>query len=135
MAFDLIPSRMWSRFPIMWDDDDMNGIPQMHNSISISEDEGHVYVSVNVPGVNPDDISITFDKGILLVSAQAKEEESDKKRKFYRKAVNSFSYRIAVPGEIDNNAEPEATYKHGVMTIAFAKIPQSQPKKIAVKHA
>lgn len=119
----------------MWDDDDMNGIPQMHNSISISEDEGHVYVSVNVPGVNPDDISITFDKGILLVSAQAKEEESDKKRKFYRKAVNSFSYRIAVPGEIDNNAEPEATYKHGVMTIAFAKIPQSQPKKIAVKHA
>jgi len=53
--------------------------------------------------------------------------------KYYRKATSSFSYRVAVPGEIDLNVEPEAESKHGVMRVIFAKHPKMQPKKITVK--
>jgi HSP20 family molecular chaperone IbpA len=40
---------------------------------------------------------------------------------------------VAVPGDVDPNKEPEATYKHGVMTITFNKTPKAQPKKIQIK--
>lgn len=139
MAFDLVPGSFWSfpsfRIPSVWDEEDdwtPSGAP---SGISISEDEKSVYVSAALPGVSEDNIDMTFDKGVVWIKGDSKEEEEDKKRKHYRKATSSFSYRIAVPGEIDPNKDPEAVYKNGVMTVTFSKSPASQPKKISLKKA
>lgn len=131
---DIVPNSLW-RFPMnrtFWDDtDDMPFASSGPNSISISEDEQNVHIEVALPGIDPKDVEITFDKGVLWVKGEAKEEE--KKKKYYRKATSSFSYRVAVPGDIDLSFEPEAQSKHGVMTITFRKSPKAQPKKITVK--
>jgi len=103
------------------------------NGLSITEDEKKVYVEAAVPGVDPKEIELTYDKGILWIKAETKEEENDKKRKVYSQSQRSFSYRVSVPGDIDLNVEPEATYRNGIMTVAFAKTPQAQPKKIQLK--
>lgn len=132
MAFDIVPTSYW-RFPMgpIWDDQDDLTTMTTSNSMSISEDEGHIYVEVAVPGVDPNDIEITVDKGILWVKGEVKEEKHEKK--YYRKAVSSFSYRVAVPGEIDMSVEPTAQAKHGIMQITFTKSKASLPKRIAVK--
>lgn len=135
MTFDITPSRFWT-LPVRWqdwDDEDAIQTSGMANNLSISEDEKNVYIAAAVPGVNPNDVDITFDKGMLWIKAETKEEEKDKDKKFYRRATSSFSYRVAVPGEIDPNAEPQANVEHGVVKITFTKSPKSQPKKIAVK--
>ena len=136
MAFDIAPRSILT-FPafrsIMSDVDDLL-IPTT-NGLSISEDENSVYVKTAVPGIDPKDVEITFDKGVLWVKGEAKKIENDTKEKVYRQMENSFSYRVVVPGELDQAKEPEATYKNGIMNITFAKLPQSQPKKIAVKTA
>lgn len=134
MAFELTTRPLW-RIPSIWEDDDENWMSNFSSNtgVSISEDEGNVYVSAAVPGVDEKDIDITFDKGMLWIKGETKEEETDKKRKFYRRSANSFSYRVSVPGDIDMNTDPEADYKNGVMTVTFKKSPQSQPKKITVK--
>lgn len=111
--------------------DDWDLTTNIPTGLTISEDDKYVYVSAAVPGVDPKDVEITFDKGVVWIKGEVVEEEKDKK--FYRKASSSFSYRIAVPGDIDVEKDPEATSKHGVMTVKFTKKPQSQPKKIAVK--
>lgn len=131
MAFDLVPSRFWS-FPTLrsWEEEE-DWISSPSTGVSISEDDKNVYIEAAVPGLNSEDIEVTFDKGIVWIKGEAKEEE--KKKKYYRKSASSFSYRIAVPGEIDPNVEPEATYKNGVMTVTFAKSPKVAPKKITVK--
>ena len=36
-------------------------------------------------------------------------------------------------GDLDAGKEPDATYQNGVMTVTFAKSPQSEPKKITIK--
>lgn len=133
MTFDITPSRFFT-LPVRWQDwDDEDTMPTTSmNNLSISEDDKNVYVSAAVFGVNPKDVDITFDKGMLWIKAESKEEEKDGK-KYYRKATSSFSYRVAVPGEIDPNAEPQANIEHGVVTVTFTKSPKSQPKKIAVK--
>ncbi len=136
MVYDLTPSSFWRspvRFPSFWDDDDELSLNSAASSgVSISEDEKNVYVEAALPGVNPKDVEVTFDKGMVWIKGETKEEEKEKK--YYRKAVSSFSYRIAVPGELDPQKEPEAICKNGVMTVSFAKSAIKTPKKIAVKE-
>lgn len=138
MALDLIPRRLLSfprlSLPDFWDEDEeWLNVPIAQNGLSVYEDDDKVYVEAAVPGINPKDVEVTFQDGYLWIHGETKEEEGDKKKKYYRKASKSFSYRVAVPGDVDESKDPEATYKHGVMTIAFTKSPKAQPKKIQVK--
>ncbi len=103
------------------------------SDITISEDEEHIYVETFLPGVKPENIEVTFHKGVLYVKGTREEKEEDKKRKYYRRASATFSYRISVPGEIEEGALPEALSSDGVMTVRFNKQKKSQPKKISVK--
>lgn len=139
MSDDLMPKSFWSfpsfRIPSFGDmerDDDWLTLPGFSNGLSISEDENAVYVDASLPGVKKEDVDMTFDKGYLWIKGESKEEEQQAK-KYYRRASNSFSYRVAVPGELDQNVEPEAVYENGVMKIKFTKIPKAPPKKIQVK--
>src|SRR2546423_1082754 len=93
--FDFSPFRMPSIFDDM---DDFLSVPEITsaNNFSISEDDKHIHVDAAMPGIKPDDMEVTFDKGMLWIRGQAREEEKDKKRKYYRKAQQTFSYRIAV---------------------------------------
>lgn len=138
MSIDLVPKKMLSfpsfSIPNLWDDEDWFTSPSTQSGLSVSEDENKVYIEASVPGIDPKDVEVTYQDSYLWVHGETKEEEKDKKKKFYRHASSSFSYRVAVPGEVDINQEPEATYKHGIMTIVFLKSPRAQPKKIEVKN-
>lgn len=139
MANTLIPQTLSQlssmRMPSLWDEDEMDTLPVTGGNISISEDEKHIYVDAAVPGVEPSDIDVTFDKGMLWIRGETMQEENDKKKKFYRQAANSFSYRITVPGEIDEKSEPEATCENGMVKVTFTKAEEAQPKKIAIKSS
>lgn len=138
MSYDLIPNRFLTfphiQVPSVWNDDDDWGVPSSSPSgLSISEDEKKVYVEAALPGIDPKNVEVTFHEGYVWIRGESKEEEKDKSRKYYREATRSFSYRVAVPGEVDMNADPVATYKHGVMSVAFTKSPKLQPKKIQIQ--
>lgn len=135
MAFDIAPANFWklsNDLRNFWEDDAwktlVNNTP---SGLSVSEDDKHVYVEAAIPGIRPQDVEITFDKGILWIKGESKKEIDN--RKVYQSMASSFSYRVAVPGDINLDIEPEATCENGVMTITFAKSPQAQPKRIAVK--
>lgn len=135
MAFDMTQRSLWTfpAFRSLMDDDDFMTPVSTNSGLTVSEDDTHVFVKAAIPGIDPKDVEITFDKGMLWIKGDAKNEEKDSKQKIYKQMTSSFSYRVAVPGELDQTKEPEASYEHGVMTVAFAKLPQSQPKKITVK--
>lgn len=138
MVLSLMPRRMLSfpnlDFPEIWDDNDSwLSDPSTQNGLSLSEDEKNIYVEAAVPGIDPKDVEITFQDNYLWIRGTAKDEEQDKKKKYYRKTSRSFSYRVAVPGDIDSTKEPEATYRHGIMTVSFPKSPKVQPKKIQLR--
>jgi HSP20 family protein len=134
MPFDLIPRSFFgqSRLGNFLEDDDWTSfLPS--SGLTVSEDEKNIYVEAAVPGLNPDQVEVTFDKGILWIRGSQEAEEKAESKKYYRKASSSFSYRVAVPGEVDESQEPQATCKNGIMKVAFAKKPEVQPKKINVK--
>lgn len=133
---NLVPRSFFSpRFPSFWDEEeDKMLVPYSSTSgLQISEDEKNVYVEAPVPGVDPEKVEITYDKGVLWVRGSQEQEEKDDNKKYYRRAAASFSYRVGVPGNIDETQDPQATYKNGVMKITFVKVPETKPKTIKIK--
>lgn len=124
------PTRALLRWPNVWDDDDF--MPNAADNLDVYETKDEVVVKAAVAGVNPDKVDVTFEKGILTISGSEESEEKEDK-KYYRKSSRSYSYRVAVPGNIDLAIEPEAKVEHGVISISFKKAEEAKPKKIAVK--
>ena len=125
------PMSSMLRWPNFWDDEDFPVVPNSDN-LDVYETGDEVVVKASVAGVDPEKVDITFEKGVLTVSAQEEEEKKEGK-KYYRKSSRSYSYRVAVPGNIDLAREPEAKVTHGVVTVTFKKAEEAKPRKIAVK--
>lgn len=111
----------------------MKGLLQSSNDISIWEDKDAVVVETALPGVSKENVELIYEKGVLTVRGEKKEEKQDKDRKYYQKSSSSFVYRLSVPGEIDDSVEPEAKLNNGVLQIRFKKHLRSQPRKINVQ--
>jgi HSP20 family protein len=127
-----LPWRQFLNFPVFEEDFWRQGfLPQ--SGLTVSEDKDRVYVEAHLPGLKPEHIEMTYENGVLWIRGEKEEEEKDKKKKYYRKASSSFSYRVQIPGVIDEKKEPEASYKDGVMKIAFAKVQKTTSKKINIK--
>jgi HSP20 family protein len=120
------------RWPNIWEDEDF-GVSQVGSeNLDVYETKDESVVKASVAGIDPDKVEITFEKGILTISAQDEKEENEGKR-YYKKASRSYSYRVAIPGNIDLAKEPEAKVNHGIVTVTFKKAEEVKPKKIAIK--
>ncbi len=126
------PMSAMLRWPNIWEDDDFGAIPAGSDNLDVYETKDEVVVKANVAGVDPEKVEITFEKGVLTLSAQEESEEKEGK-KYYRKATRSYSYRVAVPGNIDLASEPEAKINHGIVSVTFKKAEEAKPKKISIK--
>jgi HSP20 family protein len=131
---DLIPFqpfRMLSRWPDFWDDQDF-AVNASANNLDLYETEDEVVVKTNVAGVGPEDIDLTFEDGILWIKAAKVEEQKDEDKTHYAKSSWSYSYKVAIPGKIDPNKEPQAEVDNGVLTVTFEKSEVTKPKKLKV---
>lgn len=136
-----LPRSVWSfpsmRFPFsLFEENEDEGWLQDFSDpsgLSVYEDDNHVYVEAALPGLKAEEIEMTFEKGVLWIKAERKEEVEDKNKKFYRKATSNFSYRVAVPGDVDENHEPEARFANGMLKVIFSKSKKIEPKKIQIK--
>ncbi|HYD35740.1 MAG TPA: Hsp20/alpha crystallin family protein [Vitreimonas sp.] len=122
-----------NRWPNIWDDDFFSDLNTASHNLDVYETDDEVVVKANVAGVAADKVDITFEKGVLWIKAEAEEEKSDKQKKHYSKSSWNYSYKIAVPGMLDFNHEPQATVTDGVVTITFKKAEASKPRKLQVK--
>ena len=103
-------------------------------AVNFFEKDGKYQVTADLPGMKKDDISVTFEDGMITISG--KKEESSKEEEnasYYMKETRygSFSRSFKVPGEVHAD-KVEATYKDGVLTVILPKSEESSTKKIEV---
>lgn len=118
------------RWPAIWDEEGLTPSGG-DNNLDVYETENEVVVRANVAGVDREKVDITFEKGVLWIQAEEETEEKEGK-KYYRMATRSYSYKVAVPGNIDFKLDPEAVVENGVVRVTFKKAEEAKPKKIAV---
>ncbi len=104
--------------------------------VDISEDEKHLYVTVEIPGVNKEDVKVTInDDNILVIKGEKKREfkTEDKERNFIRveRSYGSFQRSFMLPDNVkkDNVA---AKFENGVLTITLEKVEPEPPKQIEI---
>lgn len=134
MEMDLARPRFFP-FPVLFDEvEDYFMSAHQISGLSVFEDGQNVYIEVALPGVDPKQIDIRYEKGLLIVRGQVKKEEEDRNRKFYHKASKIFSYRVTVPETADSTVEPQVVSKNGLLQVTFAKLPKTEPKKLKIKE-
>lgn len=125
--------RNMMNWPDIWEDTDLSTmISQVANNLEVYETENEVVVKANVAGVKESDIDLTFEKGVLYINASRTDKEENKEKKFYSSSSWSYSYKVAVPGQIDVNKEPKAEIEHGVLMVTFQKAEIAKPRKLTI---
>jgi HSP20 family protein len=102
--------------------------------LDISEKEDEFVVKASVPGINPDDLDISFSGQTLTIKGEVKEENEDKNEQYHvrERRYGSFSRTINLPNSIQADAI-EANYDRGILTLRLPKAEEVRPKRIAVK--
>lgn len=107
-------------------------------NVDISESEKQYNVTVEIPGVNQDDVSIEVSNGVLAIRGEKKFEKEGKDKSFYRveSSYGSFQRVLSLPKDVDQNAI-EAEFKNGVLNLTLPRKASSKPdvKRINVKKA
>ena len=102
-------------------------------TVNLSEKEGSFNLTVEIPGISKEDITVTVDNGIVTLSGKKETETEEKNTDYYVKETRSgsFSRSFRLPGEIDET-KVDATYKDGVLTVVMPRKEESKTKKIEV---
>lgn len=140
MSKKLQQHSLWSfprlRFPSFFFDEHEEDVLQHFEAASgltVSEDEKNIFIEACVPGIKPEEVELSYEEGMLWIKAVKKEEASDQKKKFYRKSIHNFSYRVALPSSVDEATPPEAVLKEGILKVTFIKSKPREMKKIPIK--
>lgn len=130
VRFDPFDLKSFWRWPASLDDD----VSALETSqLDVYETKDNVVVKAGIAGVKSDRVDITFEDGVLRIYGEEEKEDEDEEKKYYRKSSRSYSYKIAVPGNIDLSVDPEAKVEDGVVTVTFKKAEEAKPRKIKVK--
>ena len=102
----------------------------------IVADEDNYYISIEIPGVKKENVTLSLKDHNLVVSVSNKEEKEETKELHYIRSerfygTSSRSFHVGDATEEDINAK----YEDGILTIQIAKtaIKKEEPvKKIAI---
>lgn len=100
--------------------------------VDVAEDQNHILVKVEVPGMEEKDLRVNFEDGLLTVSGERQFERKDD-RNYHRieRSYGSFVRTFSLPRTVDANAIT-AEYKNGVLEIAIPKKEEAKPKQIQI---
>jgi HSP20 family protein len=102
--------------------------------VNFAETETGYEVTVDLPGLKPEEVSVEFKDGHLWITGERKDETEDKGKTYHRieRRYGKFRRVIALGTEIESD-KVDASYKEGVLTINVPKAEAVQPKRIEVK--
>jgi len=95
--------------------------------------QGYVFIA-DLPGVKLEDLDINLTGNRLTITGKRESEERREGENFYanERSFGSFSRTFSLPEGVDANGV-SAELKNGVLNLTVPKVPEIQPKKIAVQ--
>ena len=96
--------------------------------------DGDVLLRFDVPGIDPDSIEVTVDRGVLTVSVKRQEERTENDKFFVReRSMGTFTRRLYLSKNLNADAV-EAAYHNGVLEVRIPVLEQAKPRKVEVRQ-
>lgn len=117
------------------DDDASVATANWAPAVDISENEKAFTLQADIPGVDPKDIDISMEKGVLTIKGERNSENVEETENYRRveRQSGQFYRRFTLPDSADAD-KIEAKSEHGVITITIPKQEVAVSRKIEVKH-
>ncbi len=102
-------------------------------SVDIKEGKDAYEVAADVPGVEPKDIDVSLEDGVLTVKGERKAESEDESDGYTRteRSYGNFYRRFTLPDTADAE-NISAKTEHGVLKLTIPKKEKAMPKRITV---
>ncbi len=118
-----------------WSNSDSSGaVADWVPSVDINEFENSFQLHVDLPGVDPNEVEITLDGGVLTVAGERKLSQADDDKAVSRRAERAngrFYRRFILPDTVDAD-NVQASNRHGVLEISIPKQAKALPRRIKV---
>ena len=103
--------------------------------VNLFESPTHYVLTCELPGVSSDALDVSLAGRELTIKGQRPALEGTHRRyDRHERGIGAFNRTIELPGPVEPNA-PNASLKHGVLTVELSKSPESLPRQIEIKTA
>lgn len=101
--------------------------------VDIREESSRFVILADIPGVDPKDIEVQMDKGILSIRGERQADAREEGNRYSRveRQHGLFYRRFALPDSADAE-QVSASGRLGVLEISIPKRPETTPRRIAV---
>lgn len=118
---------------------DFDDFPALSNAqwvpaVDVHETEDTYLIEADVPGIDPDNIEVTLERGVLTLKGERKAEHevSEKGARHVERSYGSFVRRFSLPDTADAE-NIDARAEKGVLRLTIRKKAESKPRRIEVK--
>ncbi|MDH4054387.1 MAG: Hsp20/alpha crystallin family protein [Gammaproteobacteria bacterium] len=103
-------------------------------AVDILEEKDSFLLRADLPGVNPTDIDISMDGGVLTVSGVrlAEERGEDTAVQRVERSTGKFSRRFTLPETVDADGIT-AKHSNGILEVIIPKQPEMKARKVTVE--
>ncbi len=102
--------------------------------IDVAETETELVVTVEIPGVDPDEIDVSLSGDTLFIRGEKMPDAEEKEEDYHllERNYGTFARSIRLLGDVQSD-KISASYRNGVLTIVLPKSEEAQKKKFKVK--
>lgn len=102
--------------------------------VDISETDKEYLVKAELPEVEKENVKVTVENDVLVISGDRKFESEEKDRKHHRieRSYGSFLRSFSLPDDADGT-KVSAEFKNGVLRVHLPKSEAAKPKQIEIK--
>jgi HSP20 family protein len=100
--------------------------------VDISEDDEHIYINTELPGMTREDVELTIENGLLTISGEKKRETLPGKEDLQERYYGRIYRSLTLPSGVDEK-KVKATMKEGILRIILDKTPESKPHRIPIE--
>ena len=99
----------------------------------IYETDNALALKADLPGVDPKDVEIRVENGILYLKGERKFEKEVKEENYHRveRSYGAFTRSFSLPSSIDTE-HVKAEYKDGQLTLTMPKREEAKPKTVKI---
>jgi len=117
-----------------WQGTATDGSPAWAPALDISERKDAYLVTVELPGVRMDDLTITLEDGLLTIQGERQVANDSSDQRFHRveRRYGAFRRAITLPAHVQADAV-EAWFEDGVLQVLVPKAEEAKPKRIQVR--
>lgn len=106
-------------------------------AVDVREDTSNLTIDFELPGIDPDQVEVTAENGVLTVRGEKRAERKEGKEgrwHLVERSYGSFSRSFQLPAGIDEG-QIDAQFENGLLQVRIPKAALPRPRRIQVQRS